>query len=164
MKEAVPVIGASRFVPRPVRLLGVREDDRHALILLVGVAPDVELARRRSRGRLPRRLKPRVLIGRVIDDELGDDPDLAPVRFLDEAIEVVQCSVGGVDVLVVGDVVAVVLERRRIEGQQPERIDAEPLEIRELARQAGKVTDTVRRAVEKRPHVRLIDDRVLVPQ
>ena len=105
-----------------------------------------------------------MLIGRVIDDELGDDPDLAPVRFLDEAIEVVQRSVGGVNVLVVGDVVAVVLERRRIEGQQPQRIDAEPLEIRELAGQARKVTDAVGRAVDKRPHMRLVDDRVLVPQ
>ena len=164
MKEAVPVVGACRFVPCPVRLLGVREDDRYALILLVGVAPDVELARRRSRGRLPRRLEPWMLVGRVIDDELGDDPDLAPLRFLDEAVEVLQRSVGGVNVLVVGDVVAVVLERRRIEGQQPERIDAEPLEIRELAGQARKIADTVGRTVDKGPHMRLVDDRVLVPQ
>ena len=77
MKEPVPVVRARGVVPRPVGLLGVREDDRHALVLLVGIAPDVEVARRRARRRPPRRLEPRMLIRGVVDDELGDDPDVA---------------------------------------------------------------------------------------
>ena len=44
VEEAMPVVGAGGLVPRPVRLLGVGEDDRHALVLLVRVAPDVEVA------------------------------------------------------------------------------------------------------------------------
>ena len=42
--EAVPVIGAGDRVPGPVRVLGVAEDDRGVLELLVGVAPYVEVA------------------------------------------------------------------------------------------------------------------------
>ena len=84
-----------------------------------------------------------MLVGRVVDDELGDDADVAPVRLGDEPIEVRERAVARMDVLVVRDVVAVVFERRRIEGQQPQRVDAEVLEIVELARQPWKVADAV---------------------
>ena len=73
-----------------------------------------------------------MLIGRVVDDELGDDADVPPVRLVDEAIEVGERAVGGMNVLVVGDVVAVVAQRRGIEGRSHTRIDAEPLEVVQL--------------------------------
>ena len=41
------------------------------------------------------------------------DPDAAPVRLVDEPIEVLQRAVARMDVLVVRDVVAVVAQRRR---------------------------------------------------
>src|SRR5262249_5082665 len=63
-----------------------------------------------------------------------------------------------------GDVVAVVAERRRIEGQQPQGIDAEPLQIIEPPGQARKVADAVVVAVEEGADVRLVDDGVLVPE
>ena len=49
----------------------------------------------------------------------------------------------GIDAAVVGDVVAVVLAGARIERQQPERVDAEVLQIVELLGQAGEVADAV---------------------
>jgi hypothetical protein len=68
------------------------------------------------------------------------------------------------DVFVVRDVVAVVSQRRRIERQQPQRVDAEPLEVLELLRQAREVADAVVVAVEERAHVRLVNDCVFVPE
>ena len=68
------------------------------------------------------------------------------------------------DALVVGDVVAVVAQRRGVEGQEPERVDAEPLQVVELLGQAGKVADAVVVAVEEGADVHLVDDRVLVPE
>ena len=76
---------------------------------------------------------------------------LAPVRLVDEAIEVLQRAVARMDVLVVGDVVAVVAQRRRVERQQPQRVDAEALEVVELLGQAGEVADAVVVAVEEAP-------------
>ena len=64
-----------------------------------------------------------------------------------ELLEVVQGAVGRMDVGVIGDVVAVVAQRRRIERQQPERGDAEVLEVIELADQAAEVADAVAVAV-----------------
>ena len=164
VEEPVPVIRLGRVVPAPVRRLGVGEDDPHALVLLIRVAPHVEVALRRARRRPARRLEPRMLIGGVIDDELGDDADPAAMRLGDEPIEILERAVARMDVLVVRDVVPVVAERRRVERQQPETVDPEPLEVLQLLREAGEVADAVVGAVEERADVRLIDDGVLVPQ
>ena len=88
VEEAMPVVGLRGVVPLPVRRLGIDEDDADALVLLVRVAPDVEVALRRSGRRAPRRLEPGMLIRGVVDDELGDDPDAALVRLGDEPIDV----------------------------------------------------------------------------
>ncbi len=45
------------------------------------------------RGARRARLKPRVLVGGVVDDQLGDDADATPMRFADEAPEVAQRAV-----------------------------------------------------------------------
>ena len=51
-----------------------------------------------------------------------------------KALKSLERAVGRVDLGVVGDVVAVVAQRRGIERQQPERGDAEVLQVVELAR------------------------------
>ncbi len=104
-----------------------------------------------------------MLIRGVIDHQLGDDAHAAAVRLADEALEIGHAAVGGMDVLVVGDVVAVVAQRRRVERQQPQRRDAEILQVVELAPQALEIADAVIGGVEERLDVQLIDDRVLVP-
>ena len=75
-EEAVPVVLAGDRVVGPVRLLGVGEDDPRLGELLVGVAPDVELALGRSRRRVPRALEPRMLIRGVVDDQLDQHLDV----------------------------------------------------------------------------------------
>ena len=105
-----------------------------------------------------------MLVGSVVDDQLGDDPEPAPVRLPKEGLEVAQIgrTIGWM-LRVVGDVVAVVLERRGIERQQPQRRDAEVLQVIELLRQPAKVADAVAVAVEEGADVKFVDDRVLVP-
>ena len=88
----------------------------------------------------------------------------ALLGLLDEALEILHRPEIGIDVAVVGDVVAVVAARRGIERQQPQRGDAEILQIAELFGQPGKIADAVIVAVGKRLDVQLIDDGVLVPE
>ncbi len=142
-EEAVPVVGLGHRVPGPVGHLGVAEDDPRALVLLVAVAPDVVVAKARARARAPGPLEPRVLVGRVVDHQLGDHLQPAPVRLADEEAEVADRAVRRVDVHVVGDVVAVVAQRRRIERQQPDGGDAEVAQVVELLRQPAEIADTV---------------------
>ena len=82
----------------------------------------------------------------------------------EESFEVVDGAVAGVDIDVVGDVVAVVAERRGEEGEQPEAGDAEVLEVVEAGDEAGEVADAVAVGVLKGADVQLVDDGVFVPE
>jgi len=86
------------------------------------------------------------------------------MRFTDEMTEVLTRPIRRVDVVVIGDVVTVVLHRRRVERQEPDRVDAELLDVVELLGQSAKVADTVIIRVEVRLDVQLVDDRVFVPK
>jgi len=100
----------------------------------------------------------------VVDHQLGDHLQAALVRFVEENLEVVARAVARVDVAVVTDVVAIVLERRRVEGQQPHRAHAQLLDVVELGGEALEVADAVAVRVVERLDVHLVDDRVLVPK
>ena len=162
--EAVPVVGFGDRIPRPVGTLGVDEDDARALVFLVGVRPDVEIPRHRAGFGAARTLEPGMLIRGVIDHQLGHDAQAALVGGGDESLHVGELAVFGMDGAVVADVVAVVDPRRGIEGQQPQRVDAEIGDVVELGDQAGKVADAVIVGIEERLHMQLVDDRILVPE
>jgi len=105
-----------------------------------------------------------VLVGGVIDDEFGDDPQTPPLGLGDEAPKVLHGPEIGIDGAVVGDVIAVVAARRGVERQQPQRGDAEVLQIIELFSQSSEIADAVIVAVGKGLDVKLIDDGILVPK
>jgi hypothetical protein len=105
-----------------------------------------------------------MLVGGMVDDELGDDANAAGVRRRDEALEFGERSVILADVAIFGDVVAVILSRRRIEGEEPDRVYTEAVDIVELCVEAGEIADAVVVGVEERFDVQLIDYRVLVPE
>ena len=86
--EAVPVIGLRHRVPGPVRFFGVDKDDAGFREFLVGIAPDIKVAQMRARLCLPRALEPGMLIGGMVDDQLGDDPQIAAVRLAHERLEI----------------------------------------------------------------------------
>ena len=100
----------------------------------------------------------------MIDNEFGDDPQAAPLGFDDEAAEILHGPEIGIDGAVVGDVIAVVAAGRGIERQQPQRGDAEVLQIAELFGQPCEIADAVIVAVGKGFDVKLIDDGILVPE
>lgn len=93
-----------------------------------------------------------------------DHPQAAPLCLLDEALEILHRPEIGIDRAVIGDVVAIVAAGRGIERQQPQRGDAEILQVWQFFGQPGEVADAVMVAVGKRLDVELVDDRVLVPE
>ena len=163
-EEPVPVIGLRHRVPGPVRFLGVVEDDAGAGVTLVGVAPHIPVARVRARPAGARALEPGMLVGGVVDHQLDDDAQLAALGLLHEAAEILHGAEVGIDVAVVGDVVAVVAAGRGKERQQPKRGDAEILQIVELLGQPDEIADAVAVAVGERLDVQLVDDGILEPE
>ena len=161
--EAVPEEGLCLLVPGPVRFFGVDEDDPGLGVAVGRVAPHVEIPRCRAGLRLAGPLEPGMLVGGVVDDEFGDDPQPAPVRLVDEAAEVAHRAVGWVDRAVVGNVVTVVAQRRGIERHQPDRIDAERGDVIEPLHQPTEVAHSVIVGILESLDVHLVDDGVLVP-
>jgi hypothetical protein len=100
----------------------------------------------------------------VVHHEVGDHADATLVGLLDEVAHVLDDAVVRVDLEIVGDVVAAVAQRRLVEGQQPDAVDAEPLQVVELLRQPAEVARAVAVAVEEAADVDLVEDRRLEPQ
>ena len=105
-----------------------------------------------------------MLVGGVVDDELDHDLHVAGVGFGEKLAEVIEGAIGGVDGVVVRDVVAVVAQGRGEEGEEPEAGDAEFLEVVELGDEALEVADAVGVGVGEGSNVELVDDGVFVPE
>ena len=117
-----------------------------------------------SEVRVARLLKPRVLVRGVVQHQLGEDPHPPLVRLIQKRLEVVEVAVDGEDLVVVRRVVAVVAERALQKREQPQRVDAQPLEVRELFAEAREVAVAIIRGIKKRADVELVNDGVLVPE
>jgi hypothetical protein len=87
--ELVQVVPLGLAVVRPVGVLPVGEDDVAGLLLGLLLAPDVEVAVRRIGARTSG-LKPGVLVGRVVHDEVHDHADAAVVAGADQLREVAE--------------------------------------------------------------------------
>src|SRR2546423_7369661 len=86
------------------------------------------------------------------------------MRFFEERLKIVQRSVNRIDGIIICDVVPVVLERRRIEGQEPNGGDTEIVQVIEPLSEAAKIANSIGVAVRKGADVDLVDNGVLVPE
>ena len=148
-EKAMPVISLRHRIPGPVRGLGVGEYDARAQVLLIRVAPHIKVALRRTGGRIPGLLKPGMLIRGVIDDQFGDHFESEPVRLMQQGAKIIQRAELRMHVLVIGNVVAVVLERRGVEGHQPKGVDTQVPDVFELRGQTLEIADAIVVGVEE---------------
>ncbi len=162
-EEAVPEVRVRVVVPGPVGGLGVDEDDPRVLVAVHGVRPHVPVALG-ALGARARLLKPGVIARGVVHHQVGDHADPTLVRGLDEVAHVVDRPVVRLDREEVRDVVAAVAQRRPVEGQQPDAVDAEPLQVVELVDQPAEVAGPVAVSVEEGAGVNLVEDGRLEPQ
>jgi hypothetical protein len=100
----------------------------------------------------------------VVHDEVGDHADAALMGGLHEVADVVDGPVVGLDREEIRDVVAAVTQRRLVERQQPDAVDAQPLQVVQLLDQPAEVTGAVAVGVEERPRVDLVEDSRLEPE
>ena len=105
-----------------------------------------------------------MLGGGVVHDQVCDHAYCRAVRRIDERLDVLDRAVVRVHRVEIGDVVAAVAQRRGVERQQPDAVDAEPLQVVELLREPAEVARAVAVAVEEAADVDLIEDRPFEPQ
>ena len=105
-----------------------------------------------------------MLVGGVVDDEIDDDANAALFAAMGELDEIAERAVAGIDTVVVGDIVAIVAAGRGLERHQPDRGDAEAVQIIEPAQQALEIADAIAVGVHIGADGQAIDDGVLVPE
>ena len=86
------------------------------------------------------------------------------MSFLEKPPEGLQIPIIRVDVEVVGDVVAVVLEGRWIEGQKPYGCHSKVLDVIEFFQGTLEVSNAVTVPVVEGSDMDLVDDGILVPE
>ena len=125
-----------------------------------GVA-DPSGCRRYSASRL---LEPRILIRSVVDYQFSDHSQVACMRRIQKRSEIIQCAEVWIDIKIIGNVVAVVTQRRWIEWEKPDCSDPQLLQVIELFHQSAEIAHPVAVAVAKGLNVQFVDYRILVPQ
>jgi hypothetical protein len=86
------------------------------------------------------------------------------VGLAQEFAEIAQGPVIGVDAEIVGDIVTVVPQGRRVKGEDPDGRDSQVFQVGEFFEQAPEIADAIPAAVVEALDVDLVDDRVPVPR
>jgi hypothetical protein len=86
---------------------------------------------------------------------------IASVR--DQPVEHGQITEQRIHIAGVGHVVAMIRHGRAVERGEPQRVDAQQFQIAEPGSDPLKITDAVPVGVRERPHVHLVEDRVVPP-
>ena len=107
--------------------------------------------------------EPRMLVRTVIGHQIEHEPQPARLHLREHGVEVGHRAEVGHDRAIVGDVVAVVCVGRLEDRTHPDHVDAELLQVVELARDAAEVADAVTVAVLEAARINLVDDGVLPP-
>ena len=99
----------------------------------------------------------------MVEDQLGDYPQTAVMGRLHKVPDIRERPVVGVDAGIVGNVVAVVLQGRRIEREEPNTGDSEVLQVIQLFRQPANISSAIPVAIVKCPDMQLVEDGIFVP-
>ena len=109
-------------------------------------------------------LEPSMLVGRVVDHQIHHDLQTALVRFGKQLVHILQGAEQRIDILIIGNIVAVVVLRRLVDRGEPHHVHAEVGEVVETAGDALQVADAVAVGILEGTRVDLVDHRVGPPR
>ena len=135
---------------------------RELAVFALAVAEDVAVAGGGAARGGQGLLEPFVPVRGVVGDDVGDELDARGVQRGGHLVEVRQGAELGVHVAVVVDVVAAVGEGRGVERGEPDGVDPELLQVRDLGGDALDVAQAVTVGVGEAPRVDLVH-RCLAP-
>ena len=160
--EPVPVPRVRYFVPGPLLVLHAGKHHSLEPVRGLGLRPHVPVTERRVRIGA-RGSEPRMLVAGVIDHEVQHDPDAPLTGLVQQRLEVAHLAEPRVHAEIVGDVVAAVLARRRLDWVQPDRGDTQPGQVVEPAHHPAEVAHPVVVAVLEQADVDRVDNTGPVP-
>ena len=136
---------------------------RQLAVLAAAFAEDVAVACGRTSAGGKRLDEHLVLVGRVVRHDVDDHLDAGFMRGGGHRVEIGHGAEARVHVAVVDHVVAAVGQVGRVERAQPDRVDAEILQVIHFLGDAGDVSQPVAVHVFEAARVDLVDDGLLPP-
>lgn len=130
----------------------------------LAVAEDVPVARGGAGAARQRLTEPGVQVGAVVGHDVHHHFDVCRMRGGGQPVEVVHRAELRIHVTVVGHVVAAVREFARVEGRQPDRVDAQLPQIGDPPGDAIDVAQTGAGGVLEAARVDLVDHGLPPPQ
>ena len=134
---------------------------RAGLVALTRGTPDVPVGVRVVL--IARSLEPGVLVGGVVDHQIHDDLQAALVGLGQHLVHIGERAEHRIDVLIVGDVIAVVVLRGLEHRGQPQHVHAQTGQIVQTGGDALDVAHAVVVRVLEAARIDLVDDRVRPP-
>ena len=157
------IAGSRSLVITPGGFLHPRKYDAgiRSLWLLLGPYVPITIVRLRIATRF---LEPEVFIGGVVDHQVDEHAHPALLAALGKLDEIAQRAVSRIDTIVVGNVVSIILTRRRVKRHKPQCGHAHALQIVETTHQTLEVPDAIAICIHVCADRHAIDDCVLVPE
>ncbi len=104
-----------------------------------------------------------MLVGGMVQHQLGDHPQPPLVGLPQKLLKLPQGIVAGIDIVIIGNIVPIIPQRRRVERQHPERRNPQLLQVVQLADQTTEVPHAVGIGIGKGLDMHLVNNRITVP-
>ena len=104
-----------------------------------------------------------MFVGAVVDYQVHEDVHIPFFGLGQEPVHVLHGAETGVDIIIIGDVVAFVRQRGGVAGGEPDDVHAQVLQVIQLADDAGKIADSVSVGITEALWVNLIRYLVMPP-
>ena len=99
----------------------------------------------------------------MVQHQIHNNPDVSFFRLCNQLFHVRKCSEDRVDILIIGNIVAIIVHRRTVNGRKPDRIDTQFFQIRQSFNNALQISDSIPVAVLKASGINLINYRIFPP-
>src|SRR4029450_9439022 len=90
-----------------------------------------------------RLLDPSMLVGGVVHYKIDQNANAALLCAVGKLNEIAEGAISGIDIVIVGNVVAIVPARRSLKRHQPNRGHAQSVQIIEAAHESWEITDPI---------------------
>ena len=104
-----------------------------------------------------------MLVRAVVQYQIHDDADSSLFALRNQLVHVSQISENRINILVIGNVIAIVVLRGAEYGRQPDSVNAKLLQIGKLPDNSLEIADAVCVAVVKASGINLLNNRLLPP-
>ena len=104
-----------------------------------------------------------MFVGAVVYNQIHQNVHAALLSFCNQAVHIFHGAKAGVNVIIIGNIVALVCQRRAIARGKPDDIYAKILQVIQLLYNSRQIADSVTVCIVKALRVNLIGNLILPP-